>query len=490
MKKRTVIWLAVAFVVLLGAYLVAANWTAIHEHFWPTEYGPYQGDGTSYIYNLGSMDDITRIDWRIDDQTYSITRNADGGYDAEDGSELEQQTIRDELLKNLYTIKASHTLGEVNKADYDLEEPWMEYTIWGGGTDATKPMPGKEAEHHTIHFGTYNPLTETFYATMDDDDTVYLLYNKLTTHFGAYEVYAPVTAAPENPDVVSITVTKDGETHTYLPSFHEDGTFYSTVFSWYEEQNGRAQAVNVDAVDALYSIYNNFSWTGLEASNVTDLEPYGLDGENPIRLDIVYRYQTTQKDKQGNDTVVLKDEEWHLLIGGKKDDKQHYGMYEGTGVVDYIKDESIEALLNFNPAAMPYHVAVVPEWQTLRSIDISLSDGRNCLLEIVPDESGAVSYRIQGREVEKEDVRSVFLSFFNMPVDGIKEDASLKQSDAVLRIHLSRDRQTYKEMDLYLIPYNGSLYAVDFAGEQRYLVSKRVVDGIVSAVDEALAKVQ
>ena len=42
----------------------------------------------------------------------------------------------------------------------------------------------------------------------------------------------------------------------------------------------------------------------------------------------------------------------------------------------------LEASLNFNPATMPYHMAVVPVWQTLKSIDITLSDGRTCLLEI------------------------------------------------------------------------------------------------------------
>lgn len=42
----------------------------------------------------------------------------------------------------------------------------------------------------------------------------------------------------------------------------------------------------------------------------------------------------------------------------------------------------IEAFLNFNPATIPYHLAVVPVWQTLKSIDITLSDGRTCLLEI------------------------------------------------------------------------------------------------------------
>lgn len=71
----------------------------------------------------------------------------------------------------------------------------------------------------------------------------------------------------------------------------------------------------------------------------------------------------------------------------------------------------LEASLNFNPATMPYHMAVVPVWQTLKSIDITLSDGRTCLLEIVPDEPGIVSYRIQSSENKNGD--EMFAISFN-----------------------------------------------------------------------------
>lgn len=489
MKKRTIIWLAAAFVVLVGAYLIITNWSAIHEHFWPTEYGPYQGDGSVMLYNLGTIDDVTRIDWRIGEDHYSITRNEDGDFEAEDGSELDQQEIRDELPKNLYFIKASHQLDGVSKSDYELDDPWMEYTIWGGGTDDTKPMVGKEAEHHTIYFGTYNPVTETFYATMDDDDTVYLLFNKLTTHFGAYEVYAPVDVVPDTSSVSKISVTQKGITHTYQPAENDDGIFYSTVFSWYELVNGKVQAVNMDQVDGLYKIYSEFSWTGLEATGVEDLTPYGLDEAHAIRLDVEYEYMVSVDDGNGNTSYETKSGSWHLLIGDPKDETHHYGMFEGTGVVDYITDETVEVLLNFDPDIMPFHVAVVPEWQTLKSIDITLPDERTCKLEIVTDDDGT-RYLIEGKEVGKEDLRSVFLSLFNMPVDGIAENSKLSTSDAVLRAHFSRDRKTYAEMDLYLIPYNASLYIVDFAGEQRYLVSGRVIDGVVSAVEKALEDIK
>ena len=77
----------------------------------------------------------------------------------------------------------------------------------------------------------------------------------------------------------------------------------------------------------------------------------------------------------------------------------------------------LEASLNFNPATMPYHMAVVPVWQTLKSIDITLSDGRTCLLEIVPDESGAVSYRIQSSENKNSDQVFV-ISFYALGIAG------------------------------------------------------------------------
>ncbi|MBR2781947.1 MAG: hypothetical protein IKE00_01250 [Oscillospiraceae bacterium] len=83
----------------------------------------------------------------------------------------------------------------------------------------------------------------------------------------------------------------------------------------------------------------------------------------------------------------------------------------------------IEAFLNFNPATIPYHVAVVPVWQTLKSIDITISDGRTCLLEIVPDEPGIVSYRIQSSENKNGD--EMFAISFNAL--GIAGDVPIKR---------------------------------------------------------------
>ena len=489
MKKRTVIWLIVAFAVLVGAYAVIANWKAIHEHFWPTEYGPYQGDGTTILYNLGSIDDVTRIEWRIEDKSYFVYKDESGNFVTDDNARLESDTIRSELASNLYTIKASHTLEDVNKADYDLDEPWMEYTIYSGGTKDSEPKVGQEPEHHTIRFGTYNPVTETYYATMDDDPNVYLMYNKLTTHFGEYAVYAPVEAAQENAELQKMTITADGKTYVFYPSYSEDGVFYSTVFSWYTlDENGKPQAVSVDAIDALYKIYMNLAWSGVEATEVEDLSQYGLDEEHAKRIDLEYSYQTAITDDEGNTTYEPRNGQWHFLLGAERDNKTHYAMIADTGVVQYISDELTDALIHFDPKTMPYHVAVVPEWQTLKSIDITLPDGTQCLVEMRATDEGT-RYFIQNVEVDKEDARAVFLSLFNPPVDGIVEEPGLSKSDAALKVHFSRNRATFAEMDLYLIPYNSSLYVVDFFDEQKYLVSGRVLDGVISAVQEALEKV-
>ena len=84
----------------------------------------------------------------------------------------------------------------------------------------------------------------------------------------------------------------------------------------------------------------------------------------------------------------------------------------------------------------------------------------------------------------------MFLSLYNPGIDGIDPEANRSIEDAAIKVHFSRERANYNEMDLYLIPYNSALYVVDFAGQQQYLISKRVVDGIIEAVNEALALVQ
>lgn len=495
MKKRTVIWLLAAVILLLGIYLVVDNWKAISNRLFPEELGEYQGDGTSVIYSLGSSDAITQIDWILDGNEYSIYRDEDGEFVCDDDITLDQDTVKNELLSNLYSIKASHTLEQAALADYGLDAPWMQFTVYGGGEeteDSDKPKVDSGAdtrERYTLYIGSYNSVTGTYYATMDFQ-TVYLLYNKLTTHFGNYEFYTVVETAPESSSASYIAVTKDGEKHEYFSSVDGDGTFYSTVFTWYTPlENGVPQPINVDTLDTIYSIFYELEYSSTVESRPKDLSKYGLD-EPGITLEVIYQYEVTEKDPAGNETYATKEDSFILLVGDAADEENIYVMQQGSDVVHTMSTEKLEPLQNFRAESMPLYIAVVPEWQTLKSMQITLADGTSCFCEIRTDAEGTSTYYIEGAQVEKEDLRSIFSSLFNPAVDGVDPDANRSRDDAAITVRFLRNRSTFSDMTLYLIPYSSSLYVVDFAGEQKYLVSSRVIDGITQAVTDALALVQ
>ena len=494
MKKRTVIWLLIVVAVLAAAYAVLHNWKAISEKLFPQEIGEYSGDGTTEIYNFGSSEAIQRIDWTLDGKEYSLRLDGED-FVCDDDVSLDQDKINKELLQNIYSVKASHVLEGAALADYGLDEPWAQMTVYGGGEEEEDPDKPKvtvsssepdweSLPQETLYFGTYNTVTGTYYATQDFK-TVYLLYNKVTTHLGSYELYSVTETAPESGTATYIAVTKDGVTTEFFPAEDGDGTFYSNVFTWYTVLDGGAkQPVNLDSLDLLYQLFTELEWASTVESKPQDLAPYGLD--DPIRLDISYSYQDTNAEGEADE---VREDSFTLLLGAEAEDGSYYAMQEGTNIVHTIAADKAEPLLNFDAESMQMHVAVVPEWQTLKSMELTFADGTTCFCEIRKDADGNAAYFIDGTEVEKEDVRSVFTSLFNPDIDGIATDSHLSADDAVLTVRFLRDRTTFADMTLSVIPYSSSLYVLDFAGEQRYLVTQRVVDGVRAAVAEAQGKV-
>ena len=490
MKKRTVIILAIAVVLLLGAYLVVRNWDAIRDRFFPEDIsGSYTGDGTSVIFEFDGKDAITRIDWQLEGEDYTISRDEEGDFLCDSDVALDQDKIDSELLEYLHRVLASHELAGVDPADYGLDEPWLTFTVYGTyGADEDAGTPGTETSH-TLSVGTYNTTTGTYYVT-DGSGMVWLLYNKIPDRFGPYEDFAVADTMPQGSLPERIAVTKNGETYEFYMATNEDGTFYSTVFSWYMlMEDGSKQPVLVDPLDEFYTVFNELSWVGTVEAGAEDLSPYGLDDPVAI-LTIDYVTQSQQTDDAGNTVAVEQPGSFTLLVGDEMDDQHTYAMREGSGVVQYLLTEDVACLVeDFTADDLLMHAAVVPEWQTIERMDITLPDGTTCTCEIVyaEDDEGEDSYFINGQAVDKETLRSVFTSMFNMDIDGMDETSDLSTDDAVLTVHFTRDRQTYADMTLYLIPYSSSLYVVDFAGEQKYLVTGRVIDGIVEAGDAALA---
>jgi len=489
MKKRTVIWLLACVVVLVALYALVLNWGAIKERFFPEELKPYQGDGSVELLDISSVDSVMRLDWSLDGKDYTLFRNEENEFVSDDDSlEFDQEVVSQELMSSLSDFRASHILTDVNPADYGLDEPWLNFTVYDCGPDPDHPLPG-DGNVTTFYVGMRNTVTDTCYATCDFE-TIYLLQGKLPDRFGSYQDFLVKEYAPEGSVPVYISIEHNGEKHEYrYPESDADG-FYSVVFGWYEEmQDGSIQPVEIDAVSELYDLFSEEKWSANIETDPEDISIYGLD-DPTYRVVFQYYYTRATTDDAGQMVSEQIHDEYVLLIGDPSDEENHYAMKEGSKVVRTLANADIEGLLNYDPEGMYMHFAIVPEWQSIRGMDITLPDGTNLVCEVRVGEDGKSTYFIQGTEVDKEDVRSVFLSLYNPSIDGIDPDANRSIEDAEIKVHFSRERANYTEMDLYLIPYNSALYVVDFAGQQQYLISKRVIDGIYDAVAEALELVK
>lgn len=489
MKKRTVIWLLVVVAILVGLYALLVNWSAIKERFFPEELTPYQGDGTTDLMPIETNDSITRVDWTMNGKEFSIYRNEINEFVCEDETiYFDQQLVSSELLNYLTALRATHVLTDVDLAEFGLTEPWMQFTIYDCGPDPYTPLPG-DGNVNTFYVGLRNSVTDTYYVTQDFE-TVYLLQNKAPDHFGNYEDFRVKEFVPEDAAATYISITHDGVTDEYFYTGDDGSGFYSTVFSWYTIlEDGSKQPVKIEMLDPVYELFYDVKWNGNIEAHPEDLSIYGLD-EPDYRVVFRYSYAETGKDEAGLPTTEIKEGEYILLVGSAASEENTYAMKEGSDVVRTLANVNLKTLRELKRDDILMHNAVVPEWLSIKQFDVTLSDGTSCTCEVRKAEDGTATYFIEGVEVEREDVRDVYISFYNPSIDGIDMEANRSIEDAEITVHFSRYRNTYSEMTLYLIPYNSSLYVVDFADQQQYLVSERVINGIVDAVHEALAKVQ
>ena len=292
----------------------------------------------SEIY-LTKMEDVTEIRYNIGNGEQVFVKESDS-----DNWEVEAQpdfplaqTYPEQIASDFGTLKAEQELKDADQlSDYGLEDPV--YTV---------ELSDSKGNTHQISIG--NVTGDTYYATVDDSQTVYTVSAAVMEYLQySLEEMAQLDQVPSigSGNLVEETITKAGSQTTYSADNKDDSEAVATVI-------GGLGALTLDTVEN-YTVQPE------------ELASYGLDEGNRTQVDAVYSTSTDSDagetdeaepatsdfDSENSDTgnsdsdTSGKEKTYTLYIGTQAEDGTTYVMPKGSGIVYKVTTTVCKNILN------------------------------------------------------------------------------------------------------------------------------------------------
>lgn len=331
-RTRTLCLLVGAVVLLLVAYFGIRGFNKNQEKKAEKE------AKASEIY-LTKMEDVTEIRYNIGNGEQVFVKESDS-----DNWEVEAQpdfplaqTYPEQIASDFGTLKAEQELKDADQlSDYGLEDPV--YTV---------ELSDSKGNTHQISIG--NVTGDTYYATVDDSQTVYTVSAAVMEDLQySLEEMAQLDQVPSigSGNLVEETITKAGSQTTYSADNKDDSEAVATVI-------GGLGALTLDTVEN-YTVQPE------------ELASYGLDEGNRTQVDAVYSTSTDSDagetdeaepatsdfDSENSDTgnsdsdTSGKEKTYTLYIGTQAEDGTTYVMPKGSGIVYKVTTTVCKNILN------------------------------------------------------------------------------------------------------------------------------------------------
>lgn len=307
-RTRTFCLLVGAVVLLLVAYFGIRGFNKNQEKKAEKE------AKASEIY-LTKMEDVAEIRYNIGNGEQVFVKESDS-----DNWEVEAQpdfpltqTYPEQIASDFGTLKAERELKDADQlSDYGLEDPV--YTV---------ELSDSKGNTHQISIG--NVTGDTYYATVDDSQTVYTVSAAVMEDLQySLEEMAQLDQVPSigSGNLVEETITKAGSQTTYSADNKDDSEAVATVI-------GGLGALTLDTVEN-YTVQPE------------ELVSYGLDEGNRTQVDAVY---STSTDSDAGETQD-KEKTYTLYIGTQAEDGTTYVMPKGSGIVYKVTTTVCKNILN------------------------------------------------------------------------------------------------------------------------------------------------
>ncbi len=474
MKGRRALWILLAVLAVLIALLI---WVTRFEKTEQTEEetaASVQETDELTLWTV-SEESITQISWRWQGTDTTLQKGTEWFWADQPDRQLDQDKVAS-VLQSLTEVTAARAVPQTvqEPAQFGLDEPVMTVQLAAAGS------------RYTIELGLRNTTYDQNYALFQGNG--YLLGTDLYTPL-AISVYS-LLQGDTLPDISTDAITeatlagKNGVFTLVQPKV-PGAVSYSDSYAWFLADADGYTALKTTAVTNLLGEILNADLSGCVGSRT--------DGPDTDTWDLAafLQYSDEENNLSGSLCVYLKSEDTEIISPGDEPDLQS-AQESDAGVLLWMDDSDLIYQLSASDVQdllqvdvqdlLPQDICAI-SFSELKSMVIEI-DGRSCRFDMLAAEDGEISCTMNGTAVDQDIPATIFNRLKSLNVEGVAEDAPESAQTAALTIKFYRDRETWGVMTLQLLPYDASFYLVDFAGQQRLLVSMRDVDSLLDIIWE------
>lgn len=448
--KVAIAIMAVILVAAIGIYFLA-------DHFNTKKVKKETEEADKLVLFNIDESSIDKVEIHNDSGDYIAEYSSESGWELTNTDEFDlDSSAITAICSNFCSLTADKILNDTDSSKYGFDDP-ITLTVYTGDTP------------YTLYIGDATPTYESFYVMKENDENIYLV--EYTT--GAI-----------------LCATKDSLKQTYILNYFESEIDHFCLWKGGEKDENILFSMNKDengvwSMDKPYqniSVYNTqidsfltdatrdqiFTFVA-ENCPESDYSKYGFD-------DPQYVFEVTAGDKHTK--VIFGD--------NTNNDNEIYGLFTDNGqVVTFVPNEL--AVLGYSTIDMMNTSVYSADISEVAAVDVVIPDAEAKMEINYSDEK----YVLNGTEIQDEDTKSLFKSFYNSfnsaYFESIEKDDE-PSGDAEITITYTLTNNDVTKIEYIPVPGDDSntYWAVKDGEYTGFIVRKKIVANIITSYEELI----
>lgn len=489
-KKRnaiTLVSLLLALSALIGLYVWYGNKTAATDDSQETE-----------NITLATLDTakVTDIHYIGSDVDINLTLTEGNWTSKEEPERPINQDNVNSMLSVISEINAYQTVVKSpdNLSEYGLDSPYayIQATLEDGST--VKLLLGDEII-----------TAEGYYAMVNDDPAVYLV----TINYGSglHLNNFDLTEIEKAPEITAQNITylsvDNRDNEDVELKYNDKATLDNSGSSLYTWQvlkpydNG--YSADSSLIATLAANYTTFDFLDCVDYKGDDLSKYGLD-QPTATINIGYFVETSAASTTPSTdsstaltteaSTTKTDKEYKIYIGDKNDDGDYYVKSEGSHMVYTLSASTVDTMLKVDVFSLINPYVCIPNIDNVDRItaefagkEYNLGITRTTEANDSGEEETKATYSFNGKTAIEDQFKELYQKMISSKYDAeMKEEVDTSTIDPVLTLNFHIFGDEEKTINASFLPYNDSFYIVDKGTGRYFLVDKRTIDDLASAI--------
>lgn len=438
---------------------------------------------------------IKEVSYENEYDSFKFTKNDDGTWvNAKDSTFPLEQANLNSIENNVETINYSLIVSKnpEDLSEYGLDEPVISAIITMD--DGTKT---------SLKFGIKVPVTDGYYAMINNDSSVYVISNNLYSVFNKSK--SDILTIEELPSIGAdsigyVKLTSEDKVILEMKYNKNETIGLSGYNNWQilQPYDSSMEASTYTVLEYLEK-FGDLSYSKRMDYKTDDLAQYGLD--NPSNI-IYIEYIESFSDNDGQETQETSDVnkkrsnhtlELHLGVTNEKGD--YYAKTPDSNSVHIIGKGIITDLVDVDPFRLLEKGLTSINIETVDSIKVR-SEQEEYVMEIKRDTANAeedseegeevqAAYYIDDVEVEEDNLKTVYQYIIKPRGEKlIPEDYVHDKSDTpLLWVTFNRNTKEDQTVDAKYYIYDDNYCVADINGDMIYVTDRRIIEEVIQAFE-------